>query len=160
MSKARCVSSRQTPRPSGGLLQFSFRAAGLDEVVDERLPERRATLLHDGPGTGKARLGLEFVHRAARGGRRGVLLPCEERMEAVRRDTFRWAGIRRSGRRPADLSSWKCGWSATRLSPAISISHRCRPSVRAARVRLRPGRPSPSITAYTLERCPARRAGG
>jgi hypothetical protein len=160
MSKARRVSARQIPRPSGGLPKVSFWAAGLDELVDERLPERRATFLRAGPGVGKARWGLEFVYRAARGGRRGVLLLCEERMEAVRRYAFRWAGIWRSWRRPTDSLSWKRGWSATRLSPAISISHRCRPSVRAARVRLRPGRPSPSITAYTLERCPARRVGG
>jgi circadian clock protein KaiC len=57
---------------------------GLDEVLLGGLPKGRTTVVSGGPGCGKSILGLEFLVRGAQAGQPGILVPFEERVEAVR----------------------------------------------------------------------------
>jgi circadian clock protein KaiC len=57
---------------------------GLDEVLFGGLPKGRTTVFSGGPGCGKSILALEFLVRGALAGQPGILVPFEERVEAVR----------------------------------------------------------------------------
>jgi len=57
---------------------------GLDKILLGGLPAGRMTLLTGGAGCGKTILGLEYLVRGAEAGEAGILVPFEERTEAVR----------------------------------------------------------------------------
>jgi len=57
---------------------------GLDKILLGGLPAGRMTLLTGGAGCGKTIIGLEYLVRGAEAGEAGILLPFEERTQAVR----------------------------------------------------------------------------
>lgn len=57
---------------------------GLDQVLLGGLPKGRTTLFSGGAGCWKSILALEFLVRGALDGKPGILVPFEERVDAVR----------------------------------------------------------------------------
>lgn len=79
--EARSLRTVVTPTP---LPRVPTGNSGLDEVLCGGLPKGRTTLFSGGPGCGKSILALEFLVRGAEDGKPGILVPFEERVDAVR----------------------------------------------------------------------------
>ena len=75
---------------------------GLDKILLGGLPAGRMTLLTGSAGCGKTLIGMEYLVRGAGAGEAGILVPFEERTEAVRTNalTLGWdlAAIERERR--------------------------------------------------------------
>jgi circadian clock protein KaiC len=66
------------------LPKVSTGNVGLDKILLGGIPAGRTTLLSGGPGCGKTLVGLEYLVRGAQAGEPGILVPFEERTDAIR----------------------------------------------------------------------------
>ncbi len=69
-----------------GLTKVPTGIRGMDEILHGGLPEGRTTVIAGSPGTGKSIFCLQFLCESASNGVAGLLLSCEQPVEALRAD--------------------------------------------------------------------------
>ncbi len=69
-----------------GLTKVPTGIRGMDEILHGGLPENRTTVVVGSPGTGKSIFCLQFLCEGASNGIPGLLVSCEQSVEALRAD--------------------------------------------------------------------------
>jgi circadian clock protein KaiC len=78
----------ETITEKGTLPKIPTRIAGLDDILQGGIPEKRTTIISGGPGCGKSIFAIEFLYNGAKMGHPGIYVTFEERADAVRQNAL------------------------------------------------------------------------
>jgi len=78
----------ETTNDKCALPKIPTRIAGLDDILQGGIPEKRTTIISGGPGCGKSIFGIEFLYNGAKMGHPGIYVTFEERADAVRQNAL------------------------------------------------------------------------